>query len=82
MARRRRYVYPEDAVTVLIDAFRYEVFSIGDSGVLLTKEQMPPVHIPYGSERIPTDILEHVLKPGDFTIDEFFRALERYLAGA
>ena len=79
---RRQYVLAEDALTVLIDSFGYEVFSFGDSTVVLTKgkdRRRRIINLPYNVERIPADQLRRVLARADFTVPEFWAALESYL---
>lgn len=84
MVRRRRAVFVEDALTVLIETFGYIVDNIGANGVVLVKESdggahQFPIQLPYGSDTIPDEVLEHVFSRAGFSMDDFRRALNQYL---
>lgn len=84
MPRRRRYVLAEDALTVLINPFGYFVENIGGSSIVLVREddrqRRNVVLLPFNTERIPRDIIDQILFQAGFPTEDFWAALDEYLA--
>lgn len=84
MPRRRQPVYVEDTLTVLIESFGYIVDGISGNGIVLIKEgdhgrHAFPIALPFGTETIPDEVLEHVFSRADFDMPTFWAALDQYL---
>jgi hypothetical protein len=80
-----RVIETEDALNVLIEYFKYEIYNIGDAGIILRKDagRRPIViALPYGTPMIPDDVLEHVFQHADFTMDQFWQTYDDYLTEA
>ena len=77
-----RVAEAEDALSVLIKSFGYEIYNIGDAGITLRKEGQHRIviQLPYGAPTIPEDVLAHVFQHADFTMDTFWAAFDKYLA--
>jgi hypothetical protein len=79
----RRAVRREDVLTILIEHFDYEVEVWSADAITLTKDVARglvwPIQIPAGPDRLPLEVVEYALRNADFTIEEFWRALEEYL---
>lgn len=57
-------IRPEHIVEVLVKSYDYEVTSMRDGGVLMTKGRYDlPILIPYGVEVIPALVAGHILTP-------------------